>query len=89
MTSAPYHQSTNSAAERAVQTLKLTLKKLVKNSKDSIETQVNRFLFSYRNTPHTGTGISPAEVLLKRQPKTRLSLLKRDINRSTMKHNES
>ena len=88
VTSVPYHPSSNGAAERAVQTFKLTLKKLVKNSKDSIETQVNRFLVSYRNTPHTSTGISPAEVLLKRQPKTRLSLLKPDINRSTMKHNE-
>ena len=88
VTSAPYHPSKNGAAERAVRTFKLTLKKLVKNSKDSIETQVNRFLFSYGNTPHTSTGISLAEVLLKRQPKTRLSLLKPDINRSTMKHNE-
>ena len=88
VTSAPYHPSSNGAAERAVQTFKSTLKKLVKNSKDSIETQVNRFLFSYRNTPHTSTGVSPAEILLKRQPKTQLSLLKPDMVKSTLKYNE-
>ena len=89
VTSAPYHPASNGAAERAVQTFKSTLKKLVKNSKDSIETQVNRFLFSYRNTPHTNTGVSPAEILLKRLPKTRMSLLRPDMEKSTMKYKEN
>ena len=33
------------------------------------------FLFAYRNTPHTTTGVTPASLFLKRLPRTQLSLL--------------
>jgi hypothetical protein len=33
-------------------------------------------LFSYRNMPHTTTGLTPAELFLKRAPRTVLSLVK-------------
>ena len=48
VTSAPYHPSTNGAAERTVQRCKRTLKKLQSSkSKDlSINTQVSRLLFT-------------------------------------------
>ena len=92
--SAPYHPSSNGAAERAVQTFKSTLKKLKRENSDSLETQVNRMLFAYRNTPHSVTGLSPAEILMKRRPRTCLSLLKpgneqRDKSQRAMEESRS
>ena len=69
---APYHPSSNGQVERAVQTFKEAIEK---NSTDSLPTRVSRFLFNYRNTPHSTTGVSPAELLLRRRPRTHLSLL--------------
>ena len=68
---APYHPSSNGQVERAVQTFKEAIKK---NSTDSLQTRVSRFLFNYRNTPHSTTGVSPAELSLGRRPRTHLSL---------------
>ncbi|KAL1249315.1 hypothetical protein QQF64_020320 [Cirrhinus molitorella] len=45
-----------------------------------------RFLFTYRNTPHTVTERTPAELFLKRQPRTRLSLIKPDVSDVVSKH---
>ena len=70
---APYHPSSNGLAERAVQTLKSSLKK---HSNVDLETQVARFLFRYRITPHSTTGVAPAELLLGRLPRSHLDLLK-------------
>ena len=75
VTSAPYHPSTNGLAERSVRTFKETLKKW-KNDEDTVQTKVERFLFAYRNTPHATTGLSPAQVLLKRRPRTPLLSVK-------------
>ena len=71
--SAPYHPASNGQAERAVQTFKENMKK---QSKDSLNTRIARFLFSYRITPHTTTGTSPAELLFGRLPRSHLDLLK-------------
>ena len=59
--SAPYHPSTNGLAERAIQILKENLRK---SKTGSLET--SRSLFKYRTTPHTTTGVSPAELLMGR-----------------------
>ena len=56
--SAPYHPSTNGLVERAVQ----TFKKAMKKQSGTLQTRLSRFLFKYRTTPHTTTGISPAEL---------------------------
>ena len=69
---APYHPSSIGLVERAVQIFKDAMKK---QSQDTLQTRVSRFLFQYRNTPHTTTGISPAELLMGRQVRTHLSLL--------------
>ncbi|XP_038635087.1 uncharacterized protein K02A2.6-like, partial [Scyliorhinus canicula] len=61
---APYHPATNDLAERAVQTLKAGLKKQLAASKD---TKLSRWLFDYRTTPHSTTGIPPAELLMGRR----------------------
>ena len=75
-TSAPYHPATNGLAERAVQTFKENLKK----SCGDLETRLSRFLFHYRTTPHTTTGVSPAELLLGRKPRTLLDNLHPDLS---------
>ena len=69
--SAPYHPSSNGLAERAVQTVKMGVKKLT----GPLETRLARFLFKYRVTPQTTTGIAPAELLMGRRLRTHLDLL--------------
>ena len=56
-------------------TLKYSLKKL-KNG--SLETLLSRFLFKYRNMPHT---ITPAEVIFGRRLHIHLDNLKPDLER--------
>ena len=73
LTSAPYHPATNGLAERAVQTFKRGMKK---SSSGDLKTQLARFLFHYRTTPHSTTGVAPAQLLLGRVPRTHLDLLK-------------
>ena len=54
----------------------------MKKLKDgSLETRVSRFLSRYRITPQTTTGVSPAELLLGRKPKSRLDLIYPEIGR--------
>ena len=72
-TSAPYHPASNGLAERAVQIVKKGLKK---DTAGSMVTRLARVLFTYRITPQSTTGSSPAELLLGRRPRTRLDLLK-------------
>ena len=48
-------------------------------TKDSLGTRVSWFLFKYRITPQTTTGIAPAELLLERKPRARLDLIHPDI----------
>lgn len=82
VTSAPYHPASNGLAERAVQTFKESMKKF---SDGSISTRVSRFLFAYRNTPHTTTGSSPAELLFSRRPRTRLDLIRPSVEAHVVK----
>ena len=72
ITSAPYHPSTNGLAERAVQTFKQALKRI---QGSSIQEKLSKFLFQYRITPHTTTGIAPAELFMGRRLRSRLDLL--------------
>ena len=78
LTSAPYHPASNGLAERAVQTVKIALKKATTGT--SLETRISRFLFQYRLTPHTTTGVSPAKLLMNRRPHSRLDLLHPDVS---------
>lgn len=73
---APYHPASNGLAERAVQTVKDALRKM---SSGSMETKLARFLFHYRNTPHTTTGQTPSQLLMGRKVKTHMDLLKPDL----------
>ena len=76
ITSAPYHPSTNGLAERAVQTFKTSMKK---SKPGDITTQLARFLFHYRTTPHSTTGVTPAELLMGRPLRTHIDLVKPSI----------
>ena len=71
----PYHPSTNGAAERFVQVLKKSLKW---NSQLTIKNLLSNLIFSYRSTPHTTIGASPAKLFLKWQLRVYLSVVKPD-----------
>ena len=86
VTSAPYHPASNGLAEHAVHTFKEFMKK---TSGDPINTRVLCFLFQYRITPHSTTGISPAELLLGRRPRSRLDLMLPDIKNSVQKKQQT
>ena len=79
---APYHPASNGLAERAVQTLKNALKRHTLDEKPGMTTQrkLCSFLLSYNSTPHSVTGVSPSELYLKRQLRTRLSMIKPDLH---------
>ena len=67
----PYHPSSNGQAKRLVQELKKSLKS--RPTGRSISHQVSSFLLRYRMTPNTTTGKAPAELMLKRELRTRLT----------------
>ena len=66
----------NGLAERAVQSFKHSMSKL----KDgSLLDKLSRVLFYSHITPHSTTGQSPAELLQNRRLKSRLDLLRPDL----------
>lgn len=71
--SSPYHLASNGEAERFVQTFKHALK-AAKNDPGSLNTKLARFLLAYRNTTNATTGVSPADLFLKRPLRMRLDL---------------
>ena len=76
VTSAPYHPASNGLAERAVQTFKAGIKKM---KEGSLVDKLSRFLFTYCNSPQTTTGVYPAEMLIGRCLRSRLDLIKPDL----------
>lgn len=74
----PYYPATNGAAENFVQMFKSKVGKIVKGGQ-TLEAVVNKFLFDYRSVPHCTTGMSPAYMMYKREPRTRFDLLKASI----------
>ena len=74
ITTPTYHQSSNSIAERAVQTIKKGLRKNhVKSEK--IRGQIDEYLMSHRTTPHQ-YGLSPSELFFGRRITVVLDLIK-------------
>ena len=77
VTSPAYHQSSNGAAERAVQTIKRGLeKKDLQPSK--MQEMIDDFLWGYRSTPRDN-GKTPSELFLGWNIRTRLDLIKPEV----------
>ena len=74
--SAPFHPSTNGLAEKAVQTFKQGLREI---SQGTVAEKLTKFLFKYWITPHSTTGIPPAELLMGRRLRSQLDLLQPDL----------
>ena len=84
--SAPRHPSTNGLAERAVQIFKSTMRKM--DNSLPVDFRVFKFLARYRITPQTSTGRSPAELLLNRNPKMHLDLLRGNVEARVKQHQD-
>jgi len=63
-------------AERAVQTMKTSLRK---QGEGSLQDRVSRFLLSYRVTPHATTGVPPCELLMGRKLRTLLDKVRPNV----------
>ena len=74
---APYHPASYGQAERAVKIVKEALRKC---SNELLEMYLAYFLFHYRLTPQTTTGVAPAELLLGRRPRSHLDLATPDLH---------
>lgn len=85
--SPPYHPSSNGLAERAVQSFKDGMKKF--STSEPLEKRISKFLFLYRLTPHSTTGIAPAELLLRRIPRSKFDLIKPDLLSSVRQKQEA
>ena len=75
----PYHPASNGLAEKHVQTFKRMFLKY--EGSHNLPEKMADILFRYRNIPHTTTGKTPAELFLKRTPRTILSLVKPCLQR--------
>ena len=73
----PYHPPSNGLAERAVQTFKSSVSML----EGPMEHRLTQFLFRYRVTPQTTTGLSPAQLLMGRRLHTTLDFLHPDTSK--------
>ena len=61
--STPYHPATNGAVERLVRTFKQTMR-AGRHDLLSMQHRLQNFLLTYRATPHTTTGETPAMLFL-------------------------
>jgi transposase InsO family protein len=77
-TTSPGHPATNGMAERYVGFLKNHLKKM--SDSLTLEEKICRLLLNYRTTAHPATGETPSALLMKRELRTRFSLLKPSLN---------
>ena len=84
---APYHPRSNGQVERFVQNFKNAIKKMSEESGDIYQKLAN-FLLIYRKTPHTTTTKATALLLTKRNPRSRLDLIKPDVNRMIKEQQE-
>ncbi|XP_064461817.1 uncharacterized protein K02A2.6-like [Ornithodoros turicata] len=72
---APYHAASNGQAERMVQTMKDSMKRIVHGS---WQQRLACFLLHQHTTPNSSTGFSPAELLMRRRLKSCLDRLHPD-----------
>ena len=70
--------------ELQVRTFKQALR-AAKKDPGTLAQKMCSFLLSYRTTPHTATGCTPAELLMNRRLRTRLDLLRPDLKKKVAK----
>lgn len=79
ITTAPYHPSSNGAAENAVKSFKKALKAALldqRNKNVPTDVLVSRYLLNYRNAKHCTTNETPALLMLNRDIRTLFNLLR-------------
>ena len=74
--SSPYHPSSNGLAERGVQIFKREISKL---KEGTLSDRLAHILFYNHITPQSTTGLSPAELLQNQRLRSRLDLVKPDL----------
>ena len=77
LTTAPYHPQSNGLAEKMVQTFKSGMQKMTEGN---VSVKLARFLLNYRTTPHSTTGITPAELMFGHRVRTRFDLLHPELD---------
>lgn len=87
VTNAPYYPSSNGQAERYVQTVKVGLRKVDKEP-GSLQTKLTNFLMHYRQAPHSATNESPAQLMYKRNFRTKLDLMTPNVVNKMHIYNE-
>jgi hypothetical protein len=83
----PYHPSSNGEAERFVRELKSKLKAMESTS-SSLSDDLTQFLSIYRTTPHSTTGLSPAELMYGRRLVTKLDKMRPNVDQKIIKKPE-
>lgn len=83
----PYHPSSNGLAERCVQTFKQAMESSSKEP-GTMKRKLAKFLMAYRNTQHCPTQETSAKLMIGRGLKTRLHLLRPDIERHVKNQQE-
>ena len=76
-----YHPRSNSQAERFVQKFEQYFKE---DGSKSINKILPRFLFSYRTTPNSAKGETPAELFMNGRLRTRSVLIHQDLKRKVI-----
>ena len=71
---------------QAMDWLKGQFKEAMKKTKGDNDVHIARFLFQYRITPHATTGQPPAQLLLKRQPRSAWDLMVPDVGSRVQKN---
>lgn len=80
------HPATNGLAERLVQSLKNALKS-AKHDAGTLKRKLANWLLVYRNTPHTTTNETPAQLFLGRPLRMRIDLIRPSLD-DHVRHNQ-
>lgn len=76
VTTSPYHPASNGIAERLVRSFKESLAKQQHTGQTNKYAAVRDFLRTYRWTPHTSTGVCPANMMFQHSVRTEWDRLK-------------